>query len=327
VLVQYLRDFAQAQERAGRIKYSTTVLKISRPADQGRTGFVLTTTPTDDGASVPTTEKCTVLIVATGLSKANPATNIHGIEHAIGYEDLPPTGESFEGKSVAVLGMGNGAMETADAMGPWVNYVHAFPGRAPRRKPKQQKAPGVPDHLERAAQDPHDFVSWESRYVGNVRAINAGLLDAYLLKSLDGINDRKADNLYIIECGRKLMKRCIFQRDAMVVNPTSGVLEPTISLGRYSPHDAYALALVETLRVVSDDNRLDVFHSRPINTNTTLCAWFYPISLYGTAPYPYLQRVLREMHPVHAGATPTLLAVRALIDTDNDASSEHHCTS
>ena len=29
-------------------------------------------------------------------------------------------------------------------------------------------------------------MAWESRYVGNLRALNAALLDAYLLKSLDG---------------------------------------------------------------------------------------------------------------------------------------------
>jgi thioredoxin reductase len=167
VLVEYLRDFAQAQERAGRIKYSTAVLKISRPADQGRTGFVLTTAPTGDAAAAPTDERCKVLIVATGLSKANPATNIRGIEHAIGYEDLPPTGESFAGKSVAIFGFGNGAMETADVLGEWVNFVHVWPGRTPRQKPKEANAPGVPDHFERAVADPHDFVSWESRYVGN----------------------------------------------------------------------------------------------------------------------------------------------------------------
>ena len=28
--------------------------------------------------------------------------------------------------------------------------------------------------------------AWESRYVGNVRAVNAALIDAYMLKSLDG---------------------------------------------------------------------------------------------------------------------------------------------
>jgi hypothetical protein len=125
-----------------------------------------------------------------------PATHTEGIEHTIGYEDLPPTGESFEGQAVAVLGMGNGAMETADALGPYVNYVHLFAGRGPpgdllgtEANPEPLIGKGVlPTVAEGGGKgkDQHTFVSWESRYVGNVRAINAGLLDAYLLKSLSG---------------------------------------------------------------------------------------------------------------------------------------------
>ena len=46
------------------------------------------------------------------------------------YEDLPTDGRPFERKTVAVLGLGNSAFETADALAPFVNYVHTFPGHA-----------------------------------------------------------------------------------------------------------------------------------------------------------------------------------------------------
>ena len=67
-----------------------------------------------------------------------------------------------------VLGMGNAAMETADALAPYANYVHVIPGRL---------------HEHMAGPDKHNVLSWESRYVGNVRAINAGLFDAYRRRS------------------------------------------------------------------------------------------------------------------------------------------------
>ena len=47
------------------------------------------------------------------------------------------TGEPFEGQSVAVLGYGNAAFETANALAPYVNYVHVVPGRAPKNAGSQ----------------------------------------------------------------------------------------------------------------------------------------------------------------------------------------------
>eukprot|EP00041_Stephanoeca_diplocostata_P017752 m.364396 g.364396 ORF g.364396 m.364396 type:complete len:381 (-) comp20808_c0_seq36:3472-4614(-) len=100
---------------------------------------------------------------------------------------LPRTGESFEGKTVAILGAGNAAFEAADVLAPHVNYVHVNKGH---------KVP--PTHQEIA-----QFVSWESRYVGGLRAMNAQLLDSYLLKSLDGAPtfDMAADSMIIRPCG------------------------------------------------------------------------------------------------------------------------------
>ena len=71
----------------------------------------------------------------------------------------------WEGKNVAIMGLGNAALEVSDAASPYANFVHIYTrsGRAPR-------------------------VSWESHYVGSIRGIRASHLDGYLLKSLDVIN-------------------------------------------------------------------------------------------------------------------------------------------
>lgn len=79
--------------------------------------------------------------------------------HTRRYADLPATGESFTGQTVAVLGSGNTAFETADALAPYTNFIHVWKGRRE-----------VPNYAQ--------FTSWESRYVGSVRAINAALFDS-----------------------------------------------------------------------------------------------------------------------------------------------------
>ena len=56
------------------------------------------------------------------------------------------------------------------------------------------------------------IVSWEARYPGGVRAINANLYDAYLLKSLDGgmAANVYAEDTAIVPCGEGKKKRCLF---------------------------------------------------------------------------------------------------------------------
>lgn len=162
VLTEYLKEFATEQERDQKIRYNTSVERIDR--DQPSADFSVKIA-SEGKTSVVT---CGVVVMATGLWVPNkggstPSQQIPGIENTIGYEEIPSTGESFEGQTVAVLGLGNAALETADALAPYVNYVHILnPGN------------NIPKP------------SWESRYPGNPRAVNAGAFDAYLLKSLDG---------------------------------------------------------------------------------------------------------------------------------------------
>ena len=71
------------------------------------------TVGTDPGPVVDVA--CKVVIMANGLWVPNKVP-MEGIELTTGYEELPSTGESFENQAVTVLGMGNAALETANAM-------------------------------------------------------------------------------------------------------------------------------------------------------------------------------------------------------------------
>ena len=214
VLVEYLRDYARAQERVGRIAYGHTVSKLAKQADGG---FSLTVASVTGSRPLA----CRFVVVASGLAKPNHPKDIPGLDLTINYADLPSESSSFEGRTVAVLGAGNAGFEVANDMAPYVNYVHVFSGRGMQ--------------LE------NEMMSFESRYVGNVRAINAALLDSYLLKSLDGglSATLPARLLHIFPCGLRQEQRCIFPRhfdDGQFVK-----------IGTYSKDDAEAVAYVASI--------------------------------------------------------------------------------
>lgn len=216
VLVGYLRDYARAQERAGRIAYERTVSRLTK---QGDGAFSMDLADKDGAVS---RLRCQYVVVATGLFKPNRPGDIPGLNLTMDYADLPEQSSSFEGKTVAVLGAGNAGFEVANDMAPYVNYVHVFAGR------------GVTQENE--------LLSFESRYVGNVRAINAALLDSYLLKSLDGglSPSFPARIMSIFECGPGGKKRCMFPKHHD---------DPTfVSIGTFSRTDDEAVEFVTGVR-------------------------------------------------------------------------------
>jgi len=85
-----------------------------------------------------------------------------GSELVDGYEDLSINLDDFEGQNVLILGRGNSAFETAQHIMGSTNVVHMMA----RNRVK---------------------LSWATHYVGDLRAVNNGLLDTYQLKSLDGL--------------------------------------------------------------------------------------------------------------------------------------------
>jgi hypothetical protein len=192
-LVEYFHEFAAPIAQAGKLLYNSEVLQVARlPLADGATApgpFELTVArPAEDDLR---RFVCTAVVMAHGLGVPNKPP-VPGLEHTIGYEELPDAhgpvdgerhAEFWEGKNVAILGLGNAALEVSDAASPYANFVHIYT--------RSGKAPSV---------------SWESHYVGSIRGIRASHLDGFLLKSLDFINLPAShfidpEGMMIVPCG------------------------------------------------------------------------------------------------------------------------------
>jgi cation diffusion facilitator CzcD-associated flavoprotein CzcO len=124
------------QNEAGHIRYSSEVQRIAR--GEG-TSFVLHLV---GGVNMT----CGAVVNAGGLWLPNKPSKLlsQGFELATNYDDLPDEKEYarlYEGKRVAVFGLGNAAMETADALADaGVAFVHIFRGRCVSQVLDQQSA-------------------------------------------------------------------------------------------------------------------------------------------------------------------------------------------
>lgn len=148
-LSRYLRDFA-AQKLAGHVSYNTDVLSIERRDPDAE--FDVNTTK---GAY-----KCKSVIMATGLHipKRGPKHLWH--PKVIGYHELPANPQMFAGKRVAIIGSGNAAFEAASAISKVSAHVDIYSTSEIK-------------------------LAHQNHYPGALRIPNAGVLDQYLLKSLD----------------------------------------------------------------------------------------------------------------------------------------------
>ncbi|XP_038065609.1 FAD-dependent oxidoreductase domain-containing protein 2-like [Patiria miniata] len=160
--VKYLKDYAQKLKL--NIKYNTNVQNISRSSRNGPFTFL-----DQHGHSY----KCRVMILSSGVSLPNDA-HFEGIQHTEGYRTVSLDPEDFEGKSVLILGRGNSAFETADHILGSTNVIHMVAKSRLR-------------------------MAWETHYVGDLRAVNNGLLDTYQLKSLDGILEGNIEDMAILK--------------------------------------------------------------------------------------------------------------------------------
>lgn len=163
-LSRYLRDFA-AQKLAGHVSYSTEVLSIERRAPD--TEFDVNTSK---GAYI-----CKSVIMATGLHipKRGPKHLWH--PKVIGYHELPTNSQMFTGKRVAIIGSGNAAFEAASAISKVSAHVDIYSTSEIK-------------------------LAHQNHYPGALRIPNAGLLDQYLLKSLDAyihLSQRAFDHIRI----------------------------------------------------------------------------------------------------------------------------------
>lgn len=192
--VHYFQDFAE--EQRPHIRYGTTVKFIQRPGGPGSNFRIKLARNTSNGHVVMLEETCQEIIIATGIFRPHgAATRVDGERHTTGYEDMPEKGDAFEGKSVMVLGMGNAAMETVEELHKYTSEMHLFA----RRRELPDGTMGI-------------RFAYQTHYVGDIRAGRFGILDTYLLKSLDTFDFNALDDkirMLLIPCMEKRL--CVFE--------------------------------------------------------------------------------------------------------------------
>lgn len=165
-MVHYLNDFTRIF--ALKVQYNTEIKRIEVERDSeawnGHHFFL-----TDQNHHH---YRCSVLLVATGVWVPN-VPDFPGSQHVEGYENVSVDPTDFVGQSVLILGRGNAALETADNIIGVTNFIHAV-SRSRLR------------------------LAWATHYVGDIRAVNNGLLDTYQLKSLDGLLEGDLNHIVII---------------------------------------------------------------------------------------------------------------------------------
>ncbi|WP_157253860.1 NAD(P)-binding domain-containing protein [Nonomuraea typhae] len=155
-MVRYLADFAAGHEL--NVRYSAPVSSVER---DGR-GFVVRA-----GDEVYRAE---CLVMATGWGGPY-IPEISGIEHAVGYEDMVTDGAAYAGQRVLVIGKGNSAFETAQALLGHADIVHLA--------------------------SPHPLrLAWKSKHPGDVRGQYGAFLDSYWFKTLHGVLECEIDRIW-----------------------------------------------------------------------------------------------------------------------------------
>ncbi|GAA0527699.1 NAD(P)-binding domain-containing protein [Paractinoplanes ferrugineus] len=152
-LVRYLGDVAADL----RIRFDTRVTRISR-----RDGVFVVTA----GAEPFTARR---LIMATGVSRIH-VPDIPGIAHAEFYDTVSTDPADFVNQRVLIIGKGNSAFETADALTPTAAVIHVAGPHAVR-------------------------LAWQTHYVGHLRAVNNNFLDTYQLKSQNSVLDGTIEDI------------------------------------------------------------------------------------------------------------------------------------
>ncbi|XP_070579886.1 FAD-dependent oxidoreductase domain-containing protein 2-like [Ptychodera flava] len=155
LLVKYLQDFAAKFDL--KISYNTNVSNIHREASM-ESKFKSRYTVTSDNGKKYT---CKVLIVGTGPILPH-MPDIEGVDTVDSYQDHDIDLKEYENKKVLILGGGNSAFETADHLAGSAAMIHMC-----TRTPVK--------------------LSWDTHFVGHLRAVNNNILDMYHLKSLHAL--------------------------------------------------------------------------------------------------------------------------------------------
>ncbi|GGK80330.1 NAD(P)-binding domain-containing protein [Mangrovihabitans endophyticus] len=153
-LVRYLDDFAAGL----RVRYDSPVSRVSRGSDGT---FAVRT-----GDDVLHARR---VVVATGVSRPY-VPPIPGADLAERYDTVSVDPDDFTGQRVLIVGKGNSAFETADALIATAAVIHVA--------------------------GPHSVrLAWQSHYVGHLRAVNNNFLDTYQLKSQNAILDGTVERI------------------------------------------------------------------------------------------------------------------------------------
>ena len=170
---EYLRDYAK--QLGLKVQYETRIERVERN-DRIEGGRQSRFRVTDQrGQQID----CAVLVIATGLWEAWEP-EIPGIELCENYTDFPIEPEDYAGQKVLILGKGNSAFETANALVGATRVTHLC-------SPNPVK------------------MAWKSHFFGHLRAVNNDFLDTYILKGQNSVLDatvnaiRKVDGEYIVD--------------------------------------------------------------------------------------------------------------------------------
>lgn len=153
----YLQEFAQHYQLP--IRYQRAVIAVTRTAE----GFEVTD---QEGERYQSKR----VIVATGLGHIPHVPPIAGIELGEHYQHYPLEPEQYQDQRVLILGKGNAAFETANALIAQARVIHIC----------------SPDSVKWA---------WETHFMGYVRTINAEFLDTFYLKGQNAMLDACVEKL------------------------------------------------------------------------------------------------------------------------------------
>uniref|UniRef100_A0A6J0T8R6 L-amino-acid oxidase n=1 Tax=Pogona vitticeps TaxID=103695 RepID=A0A6J0T8R6_9SAUR len=211
-MVHYLIDFASMLDL--QVRYNTSITHVMLEKDTKAWNghfFILS----DQNAQF---YKCSVLLVATGTWIPHEV-NFPGSEYVEGYESVSIDPEDFVGQSVLILGRGNSAFETAENILGVTNFVHMVSRSRVR-------------------------LSWATHYVGDLRAINNGLLDTYQLKSLDGLLEGDLEDLVLVKDKKgKLHITLRFYLESSNSSETESITLPQDELDNFATRAPYDRAI------------------------------------------------------------------------------------
>ncbi|MEU7870552.1 NAD(P)-binding domain-containing protein [Dactylosporangium sp. NPDC049140] len=149
--VRYLADFAG--RLALKVRYDTRVSRIAF----------------HDGVFVAGDLTARRVVVATGVSRLY-VPPIPGAELAERYDTVSVNPDDFTNQRVLIIGKGNSAFETADALVGTAAVIHVA--------------------------GPHSVkLAWQTHYVGHLRAVNNNFLDTYQLKSQNAVLDGTVERI------------------------------------------------------------------------------------------------------------------------------------